>query len=139
DGRRSQGARSRRSGDRLGSGGHAAVIELGVPATGVTPEVSRTQVLRAEMGRQHRRLRATIVLLVIALVLTAGALVMSSRRARTEWQQERALLLARMDSVLARSDSAIAALQGEVQGVGEALRASQEEVRAARSALQQTE
>lgn len=139
NGRRVHGDTELRAGDRIGFGGDATVIEFDVPATGVTPEVSRTQVLRAEMGRQHRRLRATIVLLVIALVLTAGALVMSSRRARTEWQQERALLLARMDSVLARSDSAIAALQGEVQGVGEALRASQEEVRAARSALQQTE
>ena len=58
------------------------------------------------------QVRSTLLLLrtllIIALVLTAGALVMSSRRARTEWQQERALLLARMDSVLARSDSAIA-------------------------------
>src|SRR5690606_35491298 len=77
NGRRVHGDTELRAGDRIGFGGDATVIEFDVPATGVTPDVSRTQLLRAEMGRQHRRLRATIVLLVIALVLTAGALVMS--------------------------------------------------------------
>jgi V8-like Glu-specific endopeptidase len=137
NGRRIDGDVELRNGDRIGFGGESTLVEFEPEPEPVAPG-TRTQVVRAEMGRQNRRLRATALLLAVALIVTASALIVSSRRARGAWQQERATLLARIDSVLERSDAAVASLQGEVQGVAEALRASQEEVRATRAALQQT-
>jgi hypothetical protein len=130
-----------RAGDQIGFAGDSPLISFDAADADqqAAAAVSRTQLVRAQMGRQNRRLRATAVLLGVALAVTASALIVSSRRAHDAWRQERAMLIARIDSVLEQSDAAVASLQGEVQGVAEALRAAQEEVRTARAALQQTD
>ena len=125
-----------RPGDRIAFGSDGPIIE--VVALDDGPAASRTQVVRAHMGRQNRRLRWIAVLLILALAI-ALALVVAARRDRIALESERAILLSRIDSLLASGDAAVASLQGEVSGLAETLRQSQRDVRQTRLALEAAE
>jgi S1-C subfamily serine protease len=101
----------------------------GVTAPQAAPRApSTTQRIRLEVGRQTRRLR--LVALALAAVLIAGGayVVVERQRAAAERERERAATQARVDSILAASSAAIAQLQGQVEGLADALRASQNEI-----------
>jgi hypothetical protein len=121
-----------RKGDRIAFGSEGPMVEFGGSGT-----ASRTDQVRAQLGRDIRRLRWMAIALGVVGVLVAGGLIISSSRARAGWERERVGLLSRIDSVLAQSDAAVASLQGQMQGLAEALRGSQEEVRQARAGLEQ--
>ncbi len=85
-----------------------------------------------------RRNRALAGLLGIVLLASGGALWLNSRSraaARAEWDQERAALQARADSLLQASRGAEARLEGEIEGLAEALEASTMRVRALQADL----
>jgi hypothetical protein len=89
---------------------------------------STTQRIRVEVGRQTRRLRLLIGLLVLTIVGGSGYLVWDRRAREAERLRERAATQARIDSILQASEAALARLRGEVEGLGDALRRSREEI-----------
>jgi S1-C subfamily serine protease len=92
-----------------------------------------------EVGRQTRRLRVLIGLLVLTLA-GGGAYVVWDRRAReAERARERAAFQARIDSILQSSEAALARLRGEAEGLAAALRGSQEEIARLQGDLQTAE
>lgn len=125
-----------RTGDRITFGADGPVIE--VIAMDDEPGLSRTQVVRAQMGRQNRRLRWIAVALVLALVV-AVLIVVAARRDRAALESERAVLLSRIDSLLMASEAAVASLEGEVSGLAAALEQSQRDVRQTSLALERAE
>jgi S1-C subfamily serine protease len=92
------------------------------------PGASTTQRIKVEVGRQTRRLRLLIGLLVLAIVGGGGYLVWDRRARDAERLRERAATQARIDSILHASEAALARLRGEVEGLGDALRRSREEI-----------
>jgi S1-C subfamily serine protease len=89
---------------------------------------STTQRIKVEVGRQTRRHRTLIGLLVLTLA-AGGAYVAWDRRARdAERTRERAAAEARIDSILQASETALARLRGEAEGLADALRRSQLEI-----------
>ncbi len=95
----------------------------------VAPEALSAPDLVQGLASRNRALAALVGVLGVAFV---AALVWSnrSRAASLEiWQQERAALVARTDSVLQANEAALAALAGELQGLGDALRDSEARVR----------
>ncbi len=89
---------------------------------------SMTQRIRVEVGKQTRRLRLLIALLVMVIVGAAGYVVYERQQQAAERNADRAATQARVDSILAASDAAIRSLRGEVEGLAQALRSSQGEV-----------
>lgn len=114
----------------------AAMPPAGLPSTGPLrttdhvprPRDSATAELRAAVGQQTRRLRATIGVLLVALVAVAALSLYQSRRQEVRRVAEAAALQAHTDSVLAEADQTVAALRGQVEGLATRLRASQGEV-----------
>ena len=93
------------------------------------------QRVRIEVGRQTRRLRAfTIVLFVVLLGVAAAFFYVTDRQRRLR-AAEIAAIEARTDSIMQAAATAIGALEGEVAGLGTALRQSQGEVGRLRSDL----
>ncbi|MGH7507328.1 MAG: trypsin-like peptidase domain-containing protein [Longimicrobiales bacterium] len=122
-----------RPGDRVMFGVDGPVIEVVSMDDEAGP--SRTQVVRARLHRENRWLRWTAVGLAAALLLSVS-LIVAARRDRTALETERTLLLGRIDNLLVSSEAAVASLQGEVGGLADALRQSQEDVRETRLALE---
>jgi S1-C subfamily serine protease len=89
---------------------------------------SITQQIRVEVGRQTRRLRVLIGVLVVTLLGGAAYVVWDSRAQSAERDRERAALQARIDSILQASAGALTQLRGEAEGLAEALRRSQQEM-----------
>jgi S1-C subfamily serine protease len=108
----------------------APAAPAGSPAKLVTAHrgPSTTQRIRVEVGRQTRRLRLLIGLLVLTIVGGGGYLVWDRRAREAERLRERAATQARIDSILQASEAALARLRGEVAGLGDALRRSGEEI-----------
>ncbi len=127
-----------RDGDRIEFGSGGPLVELrfhSVP----DESASRTAVLRAFYAGQNRRLRSISIALGGALVLVVtGLAVVGSmgRRQRAGWQRERAALLSRIDSLMLLTDQTAGSIGGDRDELAEMLRASQEEVREARAALE---
>ena len=96
---------------------------------------STEQRVRIEVGRQTRRLRAMTVVLFVVLLGVAGAFFYQTDRQRRLREADIAAIEARTDSILRAAAAAIAALEGEVEGLGTALRQSQSDVGRLRSSL----
>lgn len=103
------------------------------------PRETTAERIRLEVGRVTRRWKAAVLLLLLigATVATLGLL--STRREREAWERERVLLLARMDSAVAAGEASIRALEGEMEGLAEALRQAQDKVRQAGEELRRAE
>lgn len=107
------------------------------PASSPEPARSRNteQRVRIEVGRQTRRLRAMTVVLFVVLLAVAGAFFYQTDRQRRQREADIAAVEAHTDSILQAAAAAISALEGEVEGLGEALRQSQADVGRLRSNL----
>lgn len=92
------------------------------------PRDSTSAEIRAAVGHHTQRLRATIGVLLIALVAVAALALYQSRRQEQQRVAEAAALQAYTDSVLATADQTVAALRGQVEGLAARLRTSQGEV-----------
>ncbi len=92
------------------------------------PRDSASAEIRAAVGRHTRRLRATIGVLLVALVAVAALSLYQSRRQERRRVADAAAMQAHTDSVLAAADQTVAALRGQVEGLATRLRASQSEV-----------
>jgi S1-C subfamily serine protease/pSer/pThr/pTyr-binding forkhead associated (FHA) protein len=103
------------------------------------PGRSTTQRIRIEVGRQTRRLRWLIGLLVVTLAGGGGYVVWDRRAREAERERERAATQARIDSILAASAAALERLRGEAQGLADALRRSQQEIARLQGELQTAE
>jgi S1-C subfamily serine protease len=91
--------------------------------------------VRIEVGRQTRHLRAMTVVLFVVLLAVAGAFFYHTDRQRRLRETDIAAIEARTDSILRAAAVAISALEGEVEGLGLALRQSQSDVGRLRSSL----
>jgi S1-C subfamily serine protease len=121
-----------KKGDKIAFGSEGPLVEFGV-SSGETP----SEVIRARLAKENRRLRWMAAGVGIAGIVVAMILVVTTNRARAEWERERGGLIARIDSVLDQSDAAVTSLQGQVEGLAQALRTSQDEVRMTRAGLEQ--
>ena len=132
NGRRVTEARLRH-GDRLRFGGEGPEIEFlevrpvgetAAVATETGPAVARS----ASLESQNLRLRRAVLLLTLLLLGSTLLWMWAANRRRAGWAGERALLLARIDSVLAAGDSAVRERAGETEELAVALRESRSEV-----------
>ena len=89
---------------------------------------STTQRIKVEVKRQTRTLRTLTGALFVVLVAVVGAFVWLNRRQETLREREARAMQARIDSVLAASDAAVQSLKGQVEGLADALRRSQDDV-----------
>jgi len=87
-----------------------------------------TQRIRAEVGKQTRRLRILTAILVVVIVGGAGYVAWDRQQQAGERARERAEAQARIDSIIAASNASIARLRGEMEGLVSALRRSQDDV-----------
>ena len=99
------------------------------------PGSTTQQRVRIEVGRQTRRLRAFTIVLFVVLLGVAAAFFYETDRQHRLRASEIAAIEARTDSILQAAATAIGALEGEVEGLGAALRQSQGEVGRLRSNL----
>lgn len=101
------------------------------------PEHSRstTQRVRIEVGRQTRKLRALTVVLFFILLAVASAFFYQTNRQKRQREAEIAAIEAHTDSILEAAANAINTLEGQVEGLGAALRQSQAEIGRLRSSL----
>lgn len=90
--------------------------------------LSTTQRIRIEVGRQTRKLKTIAVVLTVALVVAGGVFVVFSRQQAAARQREIAAMRARTDSLLQAAEQSMRALQGQLQGLADALQRSQGEV-----------
>jgi hypothetical protein len=129
------------SGDRVTLGPTGPVLELRL--MGASTHLAETAAVPAAHSGLRSRRTAILAALTIVVVATGAFLMARSeillRRGRAEWEQERRLLLGRMDSVLRNSEQAVQSLEGERAELAAALRATQVEVRNARAALERAE
>jgi hypothetical protein len=125
-----------RDGDRIGLGPAGPEIAFYITAAGAQPvatgPVPRGAAVAAGHSRGRWKLpRWTLVLTAIAFATAslASALVYGNRRERATWEQERAAMQGRIDSLLVEGDRTVQSLEGQVDGLARALRESQEQVR----------
>jgi S1-C subfamily serine protease len=131
-------------GDRIMFGGSGPEIEFRMAPPGAVgqrqqrrPEVARTRGTRiGEILAENARLRLIAGGLAISLVLAVSAAIIISRNQRTDWERERAAVLARTDSLLAAGDVAVQELAGEREELAALLRSSQTDVRRLRDRLE---
>jgi len=114
-------------GDRIRFGENGPETEFRLAAA-ATPEAS--------LEKQNTRLRLVTGLLAIALIGSVLVGYWLVDRGRSDWDRERAGLLARVDSTLTAGDSAVRALSGEREELATALEQSRSEVRRVRGALE---
>jgi pSer/pThr/pTyr-binding forkhead associated (FHA) protein/V8-like Glu-specific endopeptidase len=100
-----------------------------VPVTRVTAAQERPPAARSMRG--WRPAAAVLVLLGVVTV----AFVTQTHRERRDWEAQRTELQARIDSAVTAGDATIVSLQGDLDDLAQAVRASQEQVVAAGSAL----
>ena len=94
-----------------------------------------TTKLRAQLAHHTRRARTVSIGLVFLAAGVVGFSLWINGRAQADWEQERRLLLASLDSVLSLGDETAAALEDQVSGLAEALRESRDEAGRFRSQL----
>jgi S1-C subfamily serine protease len=128
-------------GDRIifGAGGPLAEFRIALPGTESQPrKESTTQRLRAQLSHQAARLRVMVVALaalvgLVALGFTYVAL--TRHHERLAWDRERDELMRHIDSVFNQSERAVVALEGERQGLTDALQDSQNQLARLRDQL----
>lgn len=118
-------------GDRIQFGENGPEIEFRATAAADAPHAPP-----ASLVKQNTRLRVVSGLLGVALVGSILVAVWLVNRRGSDWDRERAGLLARIDSTLTAGDSAVSALAGEREELAAALERSRAEVRRVRQALQ---
>ncbi|HEX9727784.1 MAG TPA: trypsin-like peptidase domain-containing protein [Gemmatimonadales bacterium] len=133
------GGPSRRR-DTAGAAGPAPATYESLTTTPAAPASraggSTTQRIRVEVGRQTRRLRWMSASLVVVLAVVVGYFVVDRRQQRMEQERVIQATQARVDSILAASEGAIAALQGQVEGLADALETSRTDVQRLQRDLQ---
>lgn len=142
-----------KDGDRIAFGLKGPIIEVQlseaararaaawVPDTTTQPAMveSATTRIRAEVAREKKRWTRWTGLLALVLVSVIVVLVVNGRRKERAWEAERVALLQRTDSAIVAGEAAIQSLKGEMQGLADALRASQQRVRSAGAELRSAE
>ncbi len=99
---------------------------------------STTQRIRAEVGKQTRRLRLTVAGL-LGLVIIAGVIISLSGKEARRREAEIAALQSRSDSLRRAADEALQTLQGRVEQLATALRSSRSEVERLQQELRQAQ
>lgn len=89
---------------------------------------STTSRIRVEVGRQTKKLQVVVGTLAVVLVAAAAAFLVYSRQLERVREQAIAAMQSRTDSILREAESAVRTLQGQVEGLAQALRQSQIEV-----------
>ena len=89
---------------------------------------STTQRIRVEVKRQTKTLRGLTVTLIVVLLGVVGAFLWQNRQQEVQREADARAMQARIDSVLAASDAAVQSLKGQVAGLADALRRSQNDV-----------
>ena len=92
------------------------------------PRESTTQRIRIEVKRRTKRHRFVTLTLFVILLGVAAAFLYDRERQRRIRDAEVAAIEARTDSIMQAATEAIQSLEGEVEGLGSALRESQTEV-----------
>ncbi|MFQ6045170.1 MAG: trypsin-like peptidase domain-containing protein [Gemmatimonadales bacterium] len=95
---------------------------------GQVREMSTTQRIRIEVGRQTRKHKTLTVVLSVALIGAAASFFIINQRQAAARAREIAAIQARTDSLLRAAEQSVRALQGQVEGLAGALRQSQDEV-----------
>jgi len=136
-----------RHGDRLTFGWQGPETEFLVTADAADGSVAATRASAAVSAGtrgthairiQNVKLRRAVTLLSVTVLVLSGTLIVLSRRSNSLREQERAALLARIDTLLAAGESAVLALAGQREELAAALRASQEDVRRVRDQIART-
>lgn len=137
-----------RDGDRIRLGVQGPVLEFLLretsaeaepPTDSATPVESPTAAVRRQVRRQTQGLRYVVVALVILLLVSAAVFVALSRRQRRAFEEQQNAFRARVDSVLSTSNSSIRMLRGQLGGLADALRSSQDQVRTLQQQLDQAQ
>lgn len=126
NGRRIAEATALSDGDRIAFGGGGPEVRVGL--TGRAANATA-----ADSAPARLMWIATSVVAVLLAVI--AFLLIANERRQAAWDNERAMLVARLDSLLARGDETVRALEGERQGLADALRSVQNDLRAARTGL----
>lgn len=114
-------------GDRIAFGAGGPEVEVELPGVAAAEQ-------RAEERDPARLLWIATAIVAILLAIIAF-LLLSGRRERAAWEAERAVLVARMDSVLLSGEATIRSLRGEREGLVEALEAARGQLRETRASL----
>lgn len=112
-------------GDRIAFGNGGPEVRVGIAATAAA---DRTD------GDPTRMLWIATSIVAVLLAVIAFLLI-SNERNRSAWANERAALMASLDSLLAAGDITVRSLEGERQNLADALRQTQDDLRQARTAL----
>lgn len=146
NGKRVRGEAPARDGDRIGLGPAGPEIAFYISLAGDQPAVTGPLPHAAAVAAGHTRggwkLPRWSLLLIAAVFATASlasALLYRNHRERATWEQDRAAMQARIDSLLVEGDRTVKSLEGQVEGLAHALRESQDQVRRVRSELAQAE
>jgi S1-C subfamily serine protease len=155
NGVRTKGDQALSAGDQLsfGASGPSALFLLSPPpetATGFattlesTAAAARAEIaasdetlrVRARVAKETRSLRILVGILAVGLVGVVTLLVGANVRQQGAWEAERTRMLTQVDSLLLRGAASVASLEGEMEGVAQALAESEDEVRQLRVALE---
>lgn len=113
-------------GDRIAFGNGGPEVRVGLP--------DAAAVATAAEGEPARILWIATAIVAVLLSVIAFLLISNERR-QMAWANERATLVGRLDSLLAVGDRTVRSLEGERQGLADALRDTQDDLRLARVAL----
>ena len=108
----------------------------GTPRPAARRAGSTTQRIRIEVGRQTRKLRAATGVILFVLVAVSAFFIVGNRRQQQRRERDVQAMQLRIDSIFRASEEAVAMLQGQVEGLADALRGSQYDVQRLQSSLE---
>jgi hypothetical protein len=115
------------NGDRIAFGNGGPEVIVGVPVIAAHNALG-------ESISVHRTLWMVTALVAVLLGVIAFLLI-SNQNQRTAWDRERAGMVSRLDSILVTGESTVRSLQGEREGLADALRDAQQDLRSAHAGL----
>lgn len=127
NGRRIIAPRALDDGDRIAFGNGGPEVRIALPTAAAAA---------AAAANQPARILWFATGIVSVLLAVIAFLLISAERREAEWINERAALMASLDSLLAAGDRTVRSLEGERQELADALRMTQTELRQARTALE---